>query len=99
MSSFHHAVELPGRGRKLSSNQYDETTWSARSWMAFASQQLSVAVQLAVADEISDSYDARCLGAWRAQEVTLGGGVSLPGASACKCVGVLGLVVGWRPRG
>ena len=46
---------------KLSSNQYDETTWSARSWMAFASQQLSVAVQLAVADEISDSCDANAI--------------------------------------
>ena len=62
---------------KLSSNQYDETTWSARSWMAFASQQLSVAVQLAVADEISDSYDARCLacagGDPRRWRVTAGG--------------------------
>ena len=55
---------------------------------------------MAVADEISDSYDAvQTRAAWRAREVTLGGGVSLPGASACKCVGVLGLVVGWRPRG
>ena len=37
---------------KLSSRQYDETTWSARSWLSFQTQQLSVALHLALAWEI-----------------------------------------------
>ena len=55
---------------KLSSNQYDETTWSARSWMAFASQQLSVAVQLAVADDATRSLIRTTRAAWLATSTT-----------------------------
>jgi hypothetical protein len=43
----------------LTSTQYEETTWSARSWMAFASQQISVALHLAVAHGIQSAMDAR----------------------------------------
>ena len=37
---------------KLSMRQYDETTWSARSWLSFQSQKLSVALHLALAWEL-----------------------------------------------
>ena len=33
--------------------QYEETTWSARSWMAFQAQKISVALHLAAALEIA----------------------------------------------
>eukprot|EP00966_Prymnesium_polylepis_P162398 3753433-Prymnesium_polylepis.1 len=33
--------ERSGHGNKLSKRQYDETTWSARSWLSFQSQKLS----------------------------------------------------------
>ena len=37
------------RKNKLTASEYDETTWSARTWMAFATQRLSVASQLSMA--------------------------------------------------
>ena len=37
---------------KLNARQYDETTWSARSWLAFQTQKLSVATHLALAWEL-----------------------------------------------
>ena len=37
----------------LSHAQYEETTWSARSWMAFQAQKISVALHLAAALEIA----------------------------------------------
>jgi hypothetical protein len=44
------------KGNKLSAAEYDgETTWSARTWMTFAMQRISVAVQKAVAKELSDA--------------------------------------------
>ena len=44
------------KNNKLSAAEYDgETTWSARTWMAFAMQRISVAVQKAVAKEVSDA--------------------------------------------
>ena len=39
-------------GNKLSKRQYDETTWSARSWLSFQSQKLSVALHIAMAWEL-----------------------------------------------
>ena len=39
------------RSNKLTSSEYDETTWSARTWLTFVAQRLSVAVQLSVAQE------------------------------------------------
>ena len=41
------------RQNKLSKTEYDETTWAARTWAAFARQKLSVAVHLSVATEIA----------------------------------------------
>ena len=38
---------------KLNQRQYDETTWSARSWLSFQVQQLSVALHTALAFEIA----------------------------------------------
>ena len=35
--------------------QYDETTWSARTWRSFAVQRIGVAVQCAVAFELRDA--------------------------------------------
>ena len=40
---------------KLSAAEYDETTWSARTWLTFAMQRISVAVHKAVAKELSDA--------------------------------------------
>ena len=48
---------------KLSGPQYDETTWSARSWMSFATQRLSVALANAVAWEAAKAVGAPGL-AW-----------------------------------
>ena len=39
--------------------QYDETTWSARTWMAFTTQRISVALHTAVAHEAALVYNAR----------------------------------------
>ena len=41
------------RDNRLSKAEYDDTTWAARSWMSWAAQQLSVAVQLAAAEEMA----------------------------------------------
>ena len=38
---------------KLSARQYDLTTWGARSWLAFQTQQLSVKLHIACAWEIA----------------------------------------------
>ena len=40
---------------KLSAAEYYETTWSARTWLTFAMQRISVAVHKAVAKELSDA--------------------------------------------
>ena len=37
---------------KLSARQFDETSWSARSWLSFMTQQLSVVLHTAAAWEI-----------------------------------------------
>jgi len=52
------AVKLLGLLRdevsnKLSAAQYEQTTWSARSWMAFQCQKISVALHKAAAMEIA----------------------------------------------
>ena len=41
------------RSNKLTS--YDETTWSARTWLTFVAQRLSVAVQLSVAQQAAEA--------------------------------------------
>ena len=43
------------RKNKLTASEYDETTWSARTWMAFATQRLSVASQLSMAQEAAEA--------------------------------------------
>ena len=40
---------------KLSASEYDETTWSARTFMAFTTQRLSVAVQYSAAQEVAEA--------------------------------------------
>ena len=40
-------------GNKLSARQYDEATWSTRSWLSFQSQRLSVALHMALAYEVA----------------------------------------------
>ena len=35
--------------------EYDETTWSARTWMTFVAQRISVAVQLSSAQEVAEA--------------------------------------------
>ncbi|MEC7198880.1 MAG: hypothetical protein VXW37_05610, partial [Candidatus Thermoplasmatota archaeon] len=46
------------RSNKLTSSEYDETTWSARTWLTFVAQRLSVAVQLSVAQEAAEALGA-----------------------------------------
>eukprot|EP00964_Phaeocystis_antarctica_P006039 scaffold3304_cov72-Phaeocystis_antarctica.AAC.3 len=41
------------RANKVTASEYDETTWSARTFMAFTTQRLSVAVQYSAAQEHS----------------------------------------------
>ena len=43
------------RSNKLTASEYDETTWSARTFMAFAAQRISVAVQLSMAQEVAEA--------------------------------------------
>ena len=43
------------RKNKLTASEYDETTWSARTWMAFVTQRLSVASQLSMAQEAAEA--------------------------------------------
>ena len=43
-------------GNKLSSYQYEQTTWSARSWMSFQCQKISVALHMAAALEIAVDF-------------------------------------------
>ena len=42
-----------GRGDRLTAEEYDETTWSARTWLTFVEQRISVATQRAVTKEIA----------------------------------------------
>ena len=44
------------RQNRLNSAEYDATTWTARSWMAFSTQRLSVALHRAVALEIATYF-------------------------------------------
>ena len=39
------------RQNRLNTGEYDQTTWSARSWTTFTVQKLSVALHRAVATE------------------------------------------------
>ena len=41
------------RQNRLSSREYDDTTWAARTWHSFTVQKLSVAIQRAMALEIA----------------------------------------------
>ena len=50
---FERAAEW--RQNKLTSSEYDETTWAARKWLPFVLQQISDAVQLAMAQEIAEA--------------------------------------------
>ena len=43
------------RSDRLSHDEYDETTWSARTWTTFAAQRISVALQRSAALEILQS--------------------------------------------
>ena len=43
------------RANKLTASEYDETTWLARTFMAFTTQRLSVAVQYSAAQEVAEA--------------------------------------------
>ena len=49
-------------GRKLTWWQYDQTSWSAREWMPFALQRLSVQLWTALADEAQRAIGAASQG-------------------------------------
>ena len=43
------------RQNRLSRSEYDQTTWSARSWLTFSVQKISVALHNSCAMEIADA--------------------------------------------
>ncbi len=43
------------RNNKLTAREYDETTWSARSWLSFVMPRISIALHLAVSREIGQA--------------------------------------------
>ena len=43
------------RGNKLRAYEYDDTTWSARTWTAYTAQRVACALQRAVSYEIARS--------------------------------------------
>ena len=43
------------RQGRLVSSEYDETTWAARSYMAFVTQRISVAIHISLAQEIAEA--------------------------------------------
>ena len=43
------------RQNRLARSEYDATTWSARTWMSFNTQKISVALHTACAMEIADA--------------------------------------------
>ena len=49
-----HAADAWRQG-KLTSSEYDETTWSARKYLLFAMQRISVAAHLAMAQEVAEA--------------------------------------------
>ena len=53
---------------KLSKGEYDETTWAARTWLGFVGQRLSVAAQLAMAEEIAQALGLAAVGDPRGRE-------------------------------
>ena len=44
------------RQNRLTTGEYDLTSWSARSWTTFTNQKLSVAVHMATAHEIAQAF-------------------------------------------
>ena len=67
---FQEAIEV--RTNKLTAREYEETTWSARSWYSFAKQHVSVALHRAVAWEIGGALRiARALGCQPARPLRL----------------------------
>ena len=46
------------RQNKLNRGEYDEASWSTRTWMSWAAQQLSVALIVETAREISHALHA-----------------------------------------
>ena len=43
------------RQGRLVSSEYAETTWAARSYMAFVTQRISVAIHISLAQEIAEA--------------------------------------------
>ena len=43
------------RSNRLTSGEYDATTWAARTWLSYTVQKISVALHRAVALEIAES--------------------------------------------
>ena len=54
VSTLRGAAEW-SKNKLASSVEYDETTWAARTWTSFVSQRISVAAQLAMAQEAAEA--------------------------------------------
>ena len=63
------------RGNRLSKSEYDQTTWSARSWSSFSVQKISVALHRAAALEIAKALNIAAAGDSRDEAST---GVTRP---------------------
>ena len=61
-----HITHCTWRKNKLTASEYDETTWSARTWMPFVTQRLSVVSQLPMAQEAALALG---LSVWRPTRV------------------------------
>ena len=48
---------VDARGNKLRGSEYDVTTWSARTWLSYTAQRLSVKLALAVAWELATAME------------------------------------------
>ena len=64
------------RQGRLVSSEYDETTWAARSFMAFVTQRISVAIHISLAQEIAEALP------WARRRGHLRAGAAQPAAPA-----------------
>ena len=60
------------RQNRLTTGEYDLTSWSARSWTTFTNQKLSVAVHMATAHEIAQAFGISTLHRRRPTHGSLG---------------------------
>ena len=71
------------RANKLTASEYDETTWSARTWMAFTTQRLSVAAQYSAAQEVPRRSACRWRPTYERRPRRAARGMTMGGSARC----------------